>query len=86
MGGRGSSSNIKVTSAEEKSMDSRFKRYDYKGYVIYNMGGGRFPVYNFNKPPSNVDMGGKNKSHAVDFTPRRLKDAKTLVDRWNRKK
>lgn len=78
MGGRGGSSGVAAKSAEEISLDKRFKRYDYNGYTIYHSSGG-FAVYDFNKPPTPIDNSGKHKSHLV-FYRNRLKDAKDSID------
>lgn len=78
MGGRGGSSGVAAKSAEEISLDKRFKRYDYNGYTIYHSGGG-FAVYDFKNPPMPVDAGGKNKSHVI-FYKKRLRDAKAQID------
>lgn len=71
MGGRGGASGLSSNKGKlEASLDSRFKRYDYNGRIIYNMGGGNFVLF-------------ERKTDQIVRVKKTLKGAKEAADKWN---
>lgn len=75
MGGRGGAGLANMAKpALEKSLNSRFKRYDYRGRVIYKIGS-NYGVYDFRTKPRT----GREADYLVS-TASTLKAAKSQLD------